>query len=422
MEPADAEPSGRGCLTSRSALPTLLRSYAPDRYSGAGVTLAMLDAGFTAHPDLVQPDDRILAYHDATAEGVPLDGPVGRWQWHGTMTTVVAAGSGYLSEGQYRGLAYRAGLVLVKVASDRDGIDENSVTRGLEWVLRNRERYNIRVVNISVGALDEDVSYATDPVDQMAEEAVRQGLTLVVAAGNTGTVPTPPANTPDVITVGGVSGGKLYGPSAYGETADGILKPELVAAAARVAAPILPGTADFEQADALTRLSSCTLDELPDLARSLRGPAEVPERVLRSEPEGIRRWVHRRLDEGAIVAPHYKFVEGTSFAAPLVASTVALMLEANPDLTPAQVKQILAMTADRLPGLPPESQGFGQVNPRRAVELAEQEPHRFTCPEWFTPPHLERGGLVFQIYEPTAARIELAADFNGWDPAPMRRA
>ena len=71
-----------------------------------------------------------------------------------------------------------------------------------------------------------------------------------------------------------------------------------------------------------------------------------------------------------MISEHYKFVDGTSFAAPLVSSTVACMLEANPLLTPQQVKRILIDTAERLPGIEIDRQGWGVVAPSRAVELA----------------------------------------------------
>ncbi|GMU54052.1 MAG: hypothetical protein AMXMBFR33_31980 [Candidatus Xenobia bacterium] len=405
-------------------LPEPLSLRAPATYTGQGVTIAVLDADFTPHPDLTRPVNRIKESYDATGQGKLLSREVTRWQWHGTMTSVVAAGNGYLSDGYYRGLAYESDLVLVKTADDR-GLSEENVARALRWVLDNRARLGIRVVNLSIQANEEDISFETDVVDQLAEEAVRQGIVVVAAAGNTGRVPTPPANSPSVITVGGLDrpGGyaELYPPSSYGQTADGLLKPELVATAARVAAPILPGTRDFERADALTRLANCSLDELPDLARELRGPAELSERDLRLSPADLHQRVACKVEDYDIVGAHYKHVEGTSFAAPLVTSTAALMLQANPDLNPLQVKQILAMTAERLPNLPVEEQGFGRVNPRRAVELAASEPHIRADMLWFTPPHAEDGKLVFQLFEPTARSVELAADFTDWARLMMRR-
>ena len=84
----------------------------------------------------------------------------------------------------------------------------------------------------------------------------------------------------------------------------------------------------------------------------------------------LRQLITIKLHEGNVINQHYKFVDGTSFASPIVASTVACMLEANPKLSPQQVKQILIRTAERVPGIEVERQGWGVVAPRRAVELA----------------------------------------------------
>jgi serine protease AprX len=63
-------------------------------------------------------------------------------------------------------------------------------------------------------------------------------------------------------------------------------------------------------------------------------------------------------------------VDGTSFSAPIVSSVIAQMLEANPNLTPQQIKKILISTAERLPGYEVDRQGWGVLDPRRAVEAA----------------------------------------------------
>jgi serine protease AprX len=102
-------------------LPTPLRLGAPDRFRGRGITIAFLDSGFYAHPDLVEPTNRIAAYVDVTRtrrRAQDLKVP-GESSWHGTMTSVVACGNGRLSRGLYRGVASEARLVLVKVGTMR---------------------------------------------------------------------------------------------------------------------------------------------------------------------------------------------------------------------------------------------------------------------------------------------------------------
>ena len=126
-----------------AVIPTPLRLDANAEYTGAGVVVAFLDSGFYPHPDLA---DRVVAYHDVAGERPYLHAnePVESWQWHGTQTSVAAAGNGHLSDGLYRGLAHESKLVLVKV-SERGRISEDNLARGLRWVIANRERYDIRV-------------------------------------------------------------------------------------------------------------------------------------------------------------------------------------------------------------------------------------------------------------------------------------
>ena len=121
-------------------LPTPLRMDAHERFNGRGVTLAFLDSGFYAHPDLTEPRNRIVAYHSIfAAEGDDTSLHTSDVaSWHGMMTSVVAAGSGALSEGLYRGIASEADLVLVKIGLT-GRISEDQIRRGLEWVLEHRD-------------------------------------------------------------------------------------------------------------------------------------------------------------------------------------------------------------------------------------------------------------------------------------------
>jgi serine protease AprX len=404
-----------------AVIPTAARLKADPNYTGKGVTIAFLDSGFYPHPDLVRPTNRIIVYKDLTDERASLvhKDPSESWQWHGTQTSVAAVGNGQLCEGIYRGLAYESQLVLVKV-SKNGRITEENIARGINWVIRNRERYNIRVLNISLGG-DEDVPCSRSIIDQAAEEAIKTGIVVVVAAGNSGDQHSiPPANSPSVITVGGYhdnnqiegNGLDLYH-SNFGVTADGTVKPEIVAPAMWVAAPILPGTTLYDRAEALSQLSAAPDYNLPGLARELEDKAELPENLLASGSEEIRRYVDDTLKQLKIVAAHYQHVDGTSFAAPIVSSIVAQMIEANPKLTPGAVKNILISTADRIANAPAIRQGFGVVNAGRAVELAKQESHSLNV-VGCSPPRVSNGRIVFVYHDDAAQSVALAGDFNGW--------
>lgn len=411
-------------------IPTPVRLNANPEYTGKGVTVAFLDSGFYPHPDLVTPVNRVVAYKDLTAErrGLFSSGPVESWQWHGTQTSVAAAGNGQLSNGAYRGLAHEAELVLVKV-SERGRITEENIAEGIKWIIANRERNSIRVLNISLGG-DDDVPCSKSIVDQAAEEAISHGIAVVAAAGNSGAEgrhSIPPANSPSVITVGGYTDhNRLNGTeldlyhSNFGVTADGTVKPEIVAPAMWVAAPILPGTRSYERAEALSRLAAAVDYQLPDLARELKVAAKLPEQITNAD--AIRAYVEAALQQEKIVAAHYQHVDGTSFAAPIVASVVAQMIQANPSLTPGAIKNILVSTADRIVTQPVLRQGYGVVNASRAVELAKAERHALNI-VGCKPPRIENGRLMFVFHDDSAQSVSVAGDFNGWSDVatPLKR-
>ena len=362
-------------------LPTPVRLEAPAGCTGRGVTIAFLDSGFFAHPDLVTPGDRILAYvdvNDPRALRSDLDAPDVS-SWHGMMTSVVACGNGALSHGLYRGLASEANLVLVKVGSARR-IKHDDIRRGLAWVTRNRLRFGIRVVNVSCGG-DYEASYLEDPLSRAAEAATRAGLLVVAAAGNRPGQPVvPPASAPSVLTVGGLDdknslpfpGYDMYH-SSYGPTLDGLQKPEVIAPGIWVAAPILPGTPTAEQAALLARLAAADDDALGQVLAARPGLDADLDAARGLEPALVRQLVTAKIRDHNVISGAYKHVDGTSFAAPIVASLAALLLELNPALRPRELKRLIVRTARRLPHVDPDRQGWGVVDVRRACEAATTE-------------------------------------------------
>jgi serine protease AprX len=362
-------------------LPTAVRMRASDPYRGRGVTIAFLDSGFFAHPDLVAPRDRILKYLDVTRKGArrkDLDRP-DESSWHGMMTSVVACGNGRLSGGIYEGLASEADLVLVKVGTARR-IRHDDIRRGLLWVIRNRRRYGIRIVNVSCGG-DYEKSYLDDRLSRVADRATEEGILVCAAAGNRGHQPghpvIPPASAPSVLTVGGVDdknrlhnqGWDMYH-SSYGPTVDGLQKPEVIAPGIWVAAPILPGTPTASQAALLSRLAAAKDAELRALVEASVGIDADLDAAKGLEPPLLRQLVSAKLRDNNVISEAYKHVDGTSFAAPIVASLAARLLEANPALTPREVKLILMRTSRRLPHVEVDRQGWGVVDPAAAMREA----------------------------------------------------
>ena len=367
--------------TIEQALPVPVRMDADERYTGRGVTIAFLDSGFYAHKDLIEPDNRILAYHNifAPEEGVPALQNSDVASWHGMMTSVVAAGNGQLSDGFYRSIAPEANVVLVKIGKT-GRIPESNIETGLRWVFDNRDKYKIRIVNISAGG-DFEQPYLQNSLCQLVEEVVKAGLTVVCAVGNAGLLPghpvLPPASAPSCIAVGGLDDQNsldrarrgMYR-SSYGPTIDGLQKPEVIAPGIWVAGPILPHTPTADQAGLYAQLDNAA-DE--DLREIILAHANVDKDIYAARDLSVsllRQLITIKLREGNVINEHYKFVDGTSFASPIVSSIVACLLEANPKLTPAQVKRILIDTAERVAGVEVDRQGWGVVVPRKAVEMA----------------------------------------------------
>jgi serine protease AprX len=368
---------------SYRALPTPLRMDAHERFTGRGVTIAFLDSGFYAHQDLTQPINRIVAYHSIfPAEDDPtlLQTPDVS-SWHGMMTAVVAAGNGYLSEGVYRGIAPAANVVLVKIGKT-GRIPESNIESGLRWVLENKDRFGIQIVNISAGG-DFEQSYLHNSLCKVLEEAVRVGLIVVCAVGNAGLAPghpvLPPASSPAAIAVGGLDDQNsldrarrgMYR-SSYGPTIDGLQKPEIIAPSIWVAAPILPYTPTATEALLYATLDSASDEALRDILTEHKGVDSDLDEARDLPIPLLRQLITIKLREGNVINEHYKFVDGTSFASPIVASVIACMVEANSKLTPQQVKRILIETAERVVGVEVERQGWGVVSARRAVEKAVQ--------------------------------------------------
>jgi serine protease AprX len=362
-------------------LSTPLRLDADERFTGRGVTIAFLDSGFYPHVDLTTPKNRIVGYRNL----VEQDGELGSLfqpdvaSWHGMMTSVVAAGNGSLSNGFYRGLAPDSDVVLVKLA--RTGrITEENIQVGLEWVLENREKYNIRVVNISAGG-DFEQSYLEDSLSRTVDLCTVAGITIVCAVGNAGHLPThpvfPPASAPSCIAVGGLDDNNsinrakrgMYR-SSYGPTVDGLQKPEVIAPSIWIPAPILPNTPTAQQAELLQKLDKSEDTDLYDIIRASPGVDEELDAALDRPVHSIRQIILLKLRRENVITQHYKYVDGTSFSAPIVSSLIAQMLEANPSLTPQKIKRILISTAERLPHYEVDRQGWGVIDPRKAVELA----------------------------------------------------
>ncbi|CAN5545621.1 hypothetical protein BH10BAC6_BH10BAC6_14670 [soil metagenome] len=370
-------------LSVRPILPLPVRMQADVSSRGKGVCIAMIDSDFVQHPDLMQPFNRIVQYYDAVMDmsaDLPPIVPTSR-HWHGTMTACTAAGNGYLSQGEFTSLAPSATVVMIRTMDENGRVLTDVIVRALEYVRSHAKTYGIRVVNMSVYAdeLDQSLEH---PVTKLVEELIGRGIVIVAASGNNPFAPIrPPASAPSAITVGGLDDKNtldsndedLYH-STFGITELGIQKPDLIAPAISLPAPILPQTAVHREAAAL-----CAMDSMDDLMLIDCAPHLLQYTKLglssddRDDVIALRAAIDQRLHDELIASPYYKMVDGTSFAAPIVTSIVAQMLEADPDLTPTEVKTILTRTAKLLSQHPQLRQGHGVVQQSAAVRAAREE-------------------------------------------------
>lgn len=347
------------------------------RLTGKGVVMGFVDSGFYPHPDLMKPKRRVKAYADVTRD-VPLASDFFSAQpfgWHGTMTACCAAGNGYVSGGRYRGLASEAEVVLIKASTDGGRILGKNIASAIRFPLRYPE-LGIRILNVSLGTSKGDPDRAD--VEAAVAELVAAGITVIAAAGNwVGQMPSPPASATDAITVGGQNDGnsrtsgddKLYG-SSYGSPREGVSKPDLLAPAIWLPAPMLPGTLTAREASPLFALLSVLEEVSAEHGFSETHQSATPEE--RASVAALIDAVEARIARGKYISPDYQHVDGTSFAAPITTSVAAQMLEADPTLTPALIREGLTSTASLLASIPAERQGAGLLRPRLAVEWAER--------------------------------------------------
>lgn len=278
-------------------------------FSGRGIGVAVLDTGCFPHEDL---DHRIAAFYDTLHRRLlPYDD-----NGHGTHVCGIIGGAGKPELGRCLGVAPGCHLIPVKVLDQRGNGYASDVLAGLRWIRDNRDRYNIRVVNISVGSFSRKNMGEDSALVRGVNSAWDDGLVVVVAAGNmgprSGTITTPGISR-KVITVGcsddykevNVMGNRMVNYSGRGPTRSCVCKPDVVA----------PGAS----------IVSCS---------------NQPGR--------------------------YTSKSGTSMATPLVSGAIALLLEKYPEMTNRDVKLLLRERAVDL-GLPQNQQGWGMLDVARLL-------------------------------------------------------
>src|SRR5215216_2523518 len=294
-----------------------------NKLQGKGVTVAVVDSGIYKTKDISGRIKVNVNFNRAYHDGVDRYG-------HGTFVAGIIAGNGNRSNGKYIGVAPKATLLNVRIADDQGMMYESDVIDSLQWVYNNKDKYQIRVVNLSLNATVAQ-SYHTSPLDAAVEVLWFNGIVVVASAGNNGNSTLyPPANDPFVITVGATddkgtvttADDTIATFSAYGVSESGSPKPELVA----------PG-----------------------------------RMIVGLLPENDKLSMGREHPSNRVDTTYFK-MSGTSVSAPMVTGAVAILLQDEPTLTPDQVKYRLMATANKdWAGYDPSFAGAGYLDVYSAV-------------------------------------------------------
>lgn len=302
-------------------------------YFGEGVTVAVIDTGVAPHSDLTRPENRIVGFKDfINNKTSPYDD-----NGHGTHVAGIIAGNGYSSNGKYAGVAPKANILGVKALDETGSGNTSDIISAISWIIETKDKYKTNIINLSLGSPANNPC-SSDPLCKAVGEAVKTGLTVVVAAGNSG----PSAKTilspgisPSVITVGAVDDKRTPDPSddtvasfsSRGPTEEGLVKPDVVA----------PGV-------------------------------------------NIMSLSNKKLDG-------YTSLSGSSMATPLVSGSLALLFNKYEKLSPREAKtKILQSTIDLNENK--DTQGAGMINLEKIFKVDPKEPatkepqRKPTKPSW----------------------------------------
>jgi serine protease AprX len=330
VEPESVEPDGGPTSVYRKVVnaPT-----DPGTPQGAGVTVAVIDTGIAAVPDLADNLVPVVGAGGATTTCVNFSTEPGCADsyGHGTFIAGLIAG-----DGVRKGVAPAAGLLSVKL-SGRDGSSSVSqVIAALQWVVENRDLYDIGVVNLSL-RVESNLSYRIDPINLAVEQAWANDIVVVASAGNQGAAGaetiSKPGDDPWIITVGstddhgtnGLGDDAVAAFSSRGPTyTDGLAKPDVVVSGRSLI--------------------------------SLRAPGSAADTTFPT-----------------FVDDTYRRGSGTSFSAGIVSGAAAVLRSADPTASNDRIKFALTQTARPLAGVPSTVQGSGVIDVTGALTAAAGE-------------------------------------------------
>jgi serine protease AprX len=297
-------------------------------YTGRGVGVAVLDSGIYPHKDFIIPRNRIIAFKDFINNyDEPYDD-----NGHGTHVAGIIGGNGIASDGKYRGIAPECNLIGIKILDSRGNGSTSNVLAGIQWMIDNKDRYNIKIANLSIGSPDKEGE--NDPLVKAVNAAWDAGIITLVAAGNDGPKSksiTSPGISRKVITVGAsddqksvdIHGDIVSNYSGRGPTRACIKKPDVVA----------PGS----------DIMACACDKkyIPNKDQSLED-----------------------------LSTYYVKKSGTSMATPMVSGALVLFIEKNPHIEPNDLKLYLKDCTNDL-NFPQDQQGWGLIDIQKLFEGRE---------------------------------------------------
>lgn len=282
------------------------------KYTGKGVGVAIIDTGVYPHNDLTLSSNRITEFVDfVQGKKKPYDD-----NGHGTHVAGILASDGISSKGKYRGIAPQVNIIALKVMNQNGEGATSDIIAALDWVWKNKEKYNIRIASLSLGSVVHGRK-DYDPMLIAAEKLWDSGVVVVAAAGNEGPAPgtiDSPGVSRKIITVGCSDDKNTI--------------------------PIDDDTvADF----------------------SSRGPSPY----TKSKPDLLAPGVN--ITSLANYGTGYITMSGTSMSTPLISGCCALLLEKNPKLTPNEVKELLIKSTYSLQQ-PKTVQGSGLINLQKLLK------------------------------------------------------
>lgn len=274
--------------------------------TGKNIGIAIIDTGMSAHVDL---KDSIVCFKDFVNYKKNFYDDNG----HGTHVAGIVSGSGKQSNGKYKGIAPDSKLIIIKCLDYKGNGSIKNALMAFDFIINNRKKYNIKIVNISLGTSIDNMEIDMASLIHGVEELWKNGIIVVAAAGNNGPEEgsvTAPGCAKSIITVGSSDKKNEYSDSEYdfsgrGPTKECVIKPEVVC----------PGN----------NITSCDLNRYNYITRS-----------------------------------------GTSMSVPIVSGILALVLEKNNNISNKEIKRMLYKTSEDI-GLKKSRQGWGMINPTKMV-------------------------------------------------------